>query len=56
MQKLGMTREGLLRQQVKKGDGYEDLEFYGILREEFDALAGEGETEETDGPEESGVE
>lgn len=35
MQKLGMTREGRLRHHVKKWGGYEDLEYYGILREEF---------------------
>ena len=35
MQKIGMKREGLLRQHFKKSDGFEDLIFYGILREEF---------------------
>lgn len=35
MQKLGMKREGLLRKHFKKGDRFEDLIFYGILREDF---------------------
>lgn len=35
MQKIGMKREGLLRQHFKKGKRYEDLLFYGILSEEF---------------------
>lgn len=35
MQKLGMTREGLCRQHVKKGDRYEDSVLYGILRDEW---------------------
>jgi len=34
MQKLGMTREGCLRQHVKKWDAFEDLVCYGLLREE----------------------
>lgn len=34
MQKAGMTFEGTLRQHVKKGDRYEDLHLYGILRHE----------------------
>jgi RimJ/RimL family protein N-acetyltransferase len=37
MQKIGMTREGCLRQHIRKGEGFEDLEKYGIL-------AGEGQT------------
>jgi RimJ/RimL family protein N-acetyltransferase len=32
MQKIGMTHEGHLRQQVKKWDAFEDLELYGILK------------------------
>jgi ribosomal-protein-alanine N-acetyltransferase len=35
MQKIGMKREGLLRKHFKKGERFEDLVFYGILREEF---------------------
>ncbi len=35
MQKLGMTHEGTRRQHVKKWDKYEDLELYGILRDEW---------------------
>lgn len=33
MQKLGMVREGLQRQQVRKDEYYKDLVIYGILRE-----------------------
>ena len=32
MQKVGMTREGLCPQHVKKWDRYEDLVLYGILK------------------------
>jgi RimJ/RimL family protein N-acetyltransferase len=32
MQKLGMTREGLRRQHMKKWDRYEDLVEYGLVR------------------------
>lgn len=35
MEKLGMTREGIARQNVKKDDRYEDRVNYGILREEW---------------------
>jgi ribosomal-protein-alanine N-acetyltransferase len=35
MQKLGMVREGILRQHVAKWDGYEDVAVYGILQEEW---------------------
>ena len=35
LQKLGMRREGTLRQQHKKWDEYVDVDFYGILRREF---------------------
>ncbi len=35
MQKIGMKREGLLRRHFKKGERFENLIFYGILREEF---------------------
>jgi ribosomal-protein-alanine N-acetyltransferase len=35
MEKLGMTREGVLRQHVKKWDKYEDSVQYGILRQEW---------------------
>jgi len=34
MQKIGMTHEGCLRQHVKKGKGFEDLEYYAILKGE----------------------
>jgi RimJ/RimL family protein N-acetyltransferase len=37
MQKIGMSREGLLRQHVKKWGKYEDLEIYAILRSEFES-------------------
>ena len=35
MQKIGMKREGILRKHFKKGERFENLVFYGILREEF---------------------
>jgi RimJ/RimL family protein N-acetyltransferase len=35
MQKLGMLNEGLQRQHVRKGDQYEDIEMYGILRTDW---------------------
>ena len=37
MQKIGMTREGRLRQHVKKWDAFEDLELYGILKDHWAA-------------------
>jgi ribosomal-protein-alanine N-acetyltransferase len=43
MQKIGMVREGRLRRHVRKGDAFEDLEIYGILREELARGAGSGE-------------
>ena len=36
MQKLGMHREGCLRQALKKGDRFEDLVLYAILRKEWE--------------------
>lgn len=36
MQKLGMNREGLLRQYVSNRDGFEDIVMYSILRSEFE--------------------
>ena len=38
MQKIGMRHEGRLRQHVKKWGQGEDLETYGVLREEYLAL------------------
>lgn len=35
LQKLGMKYEGRLRQHVKKGEGFEDLDCYSILRSEW---------------------
>lgn len=35
MQKIGMAREGCQRQHVRKGDRFEDIVLYGILREEW---------------------
>lgn len=35
LEKIGMKREGLLRQHIKKGDTFEDIVQYGILREEY---------------------
>ena len=37
MQKIGMTYEGRLRQHIKKWDSFEDMEYYGILRSEYQA-------------------
>lgn len=35
LQKIGMSYEGCLPRHVKKGEGFEDLECYGILRSDF---------------------
>lgn len=35
LEKLGMRREGLARQHVRRWNRFEDLVFYGMLREEF---------------------
>jgi RimJ/RimL family protein N-acetyltransferase len=35
MEKLGITREGLLRQHAKKWDKYEDLVVYGLVRQDW---------------------
>ncbi len=35
MQKLGMQYEGCLREHARKGDHFEDLAYYGILRHEW---------------------
>ncbi len=35
MEKIGMKKEGLLREHVRKWGRYEDVQFYGILRSEF---------------------
>jgi [ribosomal protein S5]-alanine N-acetyltransferase len=35
MQKLGMKHEGTLRQHYRKGDHYEDVATYGLLRDEW---------------------
>lgn len=37
MQKVGMTREGCLRQHVKKWGAYHDLIWYGLTREEYES-------------------
>jgi len=37
MRKIGMRHEGSLRQHVSKWGTFEDVEVYGILREEFEA-------------------
>jgi RimJ/RimL family protein N-acetyltransferase len=36
MQKTGMKREGHLRQHALKWDRYEDMDYYGLLREEYE--------------------
>jgi len=38
MQKIGMSYEGCMRQHVRKGDQFENMEIYGLIREGF--LAG----------------
>ncbi len=38
MEKNGLTREGVLRQHVKKWGEYLDLVYYGILRSEWEAM------------------
>lgn len=35
MEKLGMKYEGALRQHVKKWGEYEDLIYYGLLKDEY---------------------
>ena len=35
LQKVGMTYEGCLRQDVKKWEAFEDMECYGVLRSEM---------------------
>ncbi|GMK40277.1 GNAT family acetyltransferase [Paenibacillus sp. CCS19] len=35
MEKLGMKHEGVLRSHIRKGDAYEDVTYYGILRSEY---------------------
>ena len=37
MQKIGMTQEGCMRQHFLKWDHYEDIVFYGVLRDEWTA-------------------
>ena len=41
MEKIGMTREGVLRSHTKTQDGRADQVFYGILRTEWEAAARE---------------
>lgn len=36
MKKIGMTREGLMRQHIKKWDKYEDIVLYGILKSDWE--------------------
>lgn len=35
LQKIGMKYEGVLREHVRKGDDFEDLVVYGLLRPEW---------------------
>ncbi len=35
MAKLGMLYEGWLRQHIRKWDKFEDVDLYGLLREEW---------------------
>jgi RimJ/RimL family protein N-acetyltransferase len=39
MQKLGMKHEGRAREHAKRWDRFEDLESYGILKEEWERTA-----------------
>ena len=39
MQKLGMLHEGRLRQHVRKWEDFEDIEVYGILRQEWTVVS-----------------
>ena len=39
MQKLGMQHEGCRRQHVRKWDKIEDLELYGVLKQEWENAA-----------------
>jgi [ribosomal protein S5]-alanine N-acetyltransferase len=36
MQKIGMAREGHLRQHIKKWGQYEDIVIYGILKSDYE--------------------
>lgn len=40
MQKLGMKKEGILKEHVKKENRYEDLVYYGIIKHEADLIIG----------------
>ena len=40
MKKLGMQHEGTRRQHVRKWDNFEDLELYGILRQDWESMQG----------------
>jgi len=42
MQKVGMRREGVLREHVCKGDRYEDVCVYGLLRQDWEGGCGAG--------------
>lgn len=37
LEKVGMRREGILRQRIKKGDAFEDIVLYGMVRDDFQA-------------------
>ena len=38
LQKIGMTGEGCLKQSIKKWGAYEDMEYYGLLWTDYEAL------------------
>lgn len=42
LRKLGMTYEGTQREHVQKGEGFEDLANYGILRREWSTVLDSG--------------
>lgn len=44
MQKVGMSHEGTLRQHLRKGERFEDVALYGILRSEWEGRAAERAT------------
>lgn len=43
MQKAGMSHEGTLRQHLRKGERFEDVELYGILRSEWEGIGAQVE-------------
>ena len=50
MEKLGMTREGFLRQHAKKWDNYVDLVEYGLLRQDWMVIREQSAAADADKP------